>query len=81
MLTNNPLIECMELIRHRAAQLDCKVIAVLENVVLCYRSDGTYITWRAAMCCTSVEFTSGCYDMDTDTAQSNLIDRAWDIHL
>ena len=81
MKTTNSLIECMELVRAQAARLDCKVIAVLDNVILCHRSDNTFITWRASMYCTNVEFISGCYDMTADAAQSNLIERAWDIHL
>lgn len=81
MKTNNPLIECMELVRLHAARLDCTVIAVLDNVVLCHRSDNTFITWRAAIYCTSVDFNSGHYDMTAYAAQSSLIERAWDIHL
>ena len=78
MSTTNPLIECMELVRFKAATLDCTVIAVLNNVILCRRSDGTYITWRASMYCTAVEFISGCYDMTVTRGYEDLIDRAGD---
>lgn len=75
------LIDNMALVTARAAQLNCTVIAVLENVILCHRSDNTYITWRVGIHAQGAEFISGCYDMDKDGGQSNLIERAWSIHL
>ena len=82
MKTNNSLIENMELVRARAAQLDCTVVAVIDRIILCRRADNTFITWRAAVYiddekngAIDVEFISGCYDMTAATGTANLIER------
>ena len=67
----------MSEVRARAAGLQCKVIAVFDNVILCERStDNTFITWRVAIYCGGVDFTSGCYDMTQAQGNQSLIERA-----
>ena len=80
---NNSTIRHMPQVIETARRLDCEVVAVLENFIMCRRvRDNTYITWRVAvMADVPAVFSSGDYDMTADAAQSNLIDRAWDIHL
>lgn len=81
----NSIIENMQGVNLCAARLDCSVVAVLDNVVLCYRADNTFITWRVLTQAarftgepSHVEFISGCYDMDRDTGRANLIERAYE---
>jgi len=78
MIMTNPILANCNLVKIRAAQLDCTLQAVLGNVILCNRkSDNTYVTWRCAVYNNSkVEFISGCYDMDKPTAWTNFIERA-----
>ena len=70
------LIIHMAAISARAAQLNCKVIGVLDNVILCQRGDNTFITWRVGVYAAGIDFTSGCYDMTQGAANKNLIERA-----
>ncbi len=81
MKTSNSIIENMPAVIMRARALNCTVVAVLDNVILCHRSDNTFITWRARIYGDEAEFISGCYDMTADAARSNLLDRAWEITL
>jgi len=77
----NHTIEYMDVVKARAAELGCTVVAAAEDVVMCHRSDGTFITWRVMVRGEQAQFISGCYDMDADGAQSNFIERAWSIGL
>ena len=72
----NKLIENMAAVSDTARLLNCSVIAVLDNVILCHRNDNTYITWRASVYPQGVEFISGCYDMNKSAGRLNLIERA-----
>lgn len=85
MKTSNSIIENMASVRAAARRLNCTVVAVLDNVILCHRSDNTFITWRCRIvggfAAERAEFISGCYDMTADAARSNLLDRAWEITL
>ena len=78
MKTSNSIIENMEAVRIRAEELNCNVVAVLGNVILCARGDNTFITWRCSIYDgNKAEFISGCYDMEAYTAGQNLIERAY----
>lgn len=69
----------IDAVKARAAQLNCKVIGVLGNVILCHRADNTFITWRVSVGAgvgNTVDFISGCYDMAQGPANDNLIERA-----
>ena len=88
MKTSNSIIDNMALVTERARALNCTVVAVLDNVILCHRSDNTFITWRARVYIDTdkdgevfAEFISGCYDMTANAARSNLLDRAWELTL
>ena len=74
------LIENIEAIKNRAAQLNCTVEAVLNNVVLCRRGDNTFITWRVGLYAGQArpvaEFISGVYDTNEKQGQACLIERA-----
>ena len=72
----NNLIEHMPAIVLRAAQLNCTVIGVLDNVILCHRGDNTFITWRVGIYEAGIDFVSGCYDMTQGAGNKNLIARA-----
>lgn len=83
----NRILENMALVTKRAAELNCTVVAVLNNVILCHRkSDDTYITWRCyirlfrmpATTTTTLEaiFDAGDYDMNLETGKNNLILRS-----
>ena len=77
MKTSNSIIENIEAVRIRAEELNCNVLAVLGNVILCHRSDNTFITWRCSIYeGNKAEFISGCYDMTADVAGKNLVERA-----
>lgn len=73
----NKVIEAMALVTTRAAQLNCTVIAVLDNVILCHRGDDTYITWKVGFYYDKVEFHTGHYDMSLLHGRTSLIERAW----
>ena len=84
MKNSNEILENIALFSERAERLNCTIIAVLNNVILCRRSDNTYITLRARVYIDDqkngevfAEFISGCYDMTADAAQVNLIERAF----
>ena len=87
MKTTNSLIEHMDAVTARAAQLNCTVVAVANDVILCHGGGNTFITWQVLLLHNykgvpfNADFIDGHYDMTADAAQSNLIDRAWDIHL
>lgn len=71
----NLIIDNMLAVTYRAAELECLVVAVIDNVILCHRADNTFITWRVGVYEQGVEFISGCYDMSQRDGLNNLIER------
>ncbi len=80
----NRILENMTLATKRAAELNCTIVAVLNNVILCHRKgDDSYITWKCYIQRCSFNdlkfkaiFDAGDYDMDLKTGQNSLISRS-----
>ena len=70
------LLSHLKELDRRADYLNCKVIAVLGNHILCHRRDNTYITWRAGICRGEAVFDSGHYDMDRIQGEQSLLARS-----
>lgn len=67
----------MPAIVNRALMLRCRVVGMLDNVILCQRDDNTFITWRVSVHNGMADFVSGCYDMAQAAGNANLIERAF----
>ena len=78
----NRVLLNMALVEARASGLNCTVIAVLNNVILCHRSDNTYVTWKCSIqhAGTAITyravFDSGDYDMTLESGRESLMVRA-----
>ena len=83
----NRILLNMALVEARAKELNCTVIAVLNNVILCYRGDDSYITWKCYVQRNTdnknnlevtyrAVFDSGDYDMTLEAGRASLMSRA-----
>jgi len=69
----------IENIQKRAGNLNCELVEILGNVILCHRiKDNTFITWRLLDNSENdqAEFISGCYDMNIKNGIKSLIERS-----
>jgi len=83
----NKVLDNLSAVQVRAAQLDCIVLAVLTNYILCRRKDDTYITWSVWFqaernknypydVVNNACFDSGHYDMTLEQGKKSLTARS-----
>jgi len=79
----NRILENMTLATKRAAELNCTIVAVLNNVILCHRKgDDTYITWKCYIQRVTIKREKFITGIHTTTAFKALFDAgAYDMDL
>jgi hypothetical protein len=75
-MTNPTLINADKVIA-RATILNCEVVDILANYVLCKRKDDTYITWAVGVHGIKAELYWGHYDMTEAQGYRSLVARAY----
>lgn len=83
MHTINRVLDDLTLVKTATNKLECTVVSVLANVILCYRpKDDSYITWKVSIQATNhiggkkAVLSSGDYDMSWEQGKASIINRA-----